>query len=129
MSLLRRTAVRRLLIGFLLVAALATGLWWNSNRPLNATEQNLVGVWETVDPAQTGTAIARLADRMSLSLYHQGEPGDWTWMPPHYEWVASARSFHARPPLAMPMPLSLDAWQYYAWRDFGVTMAAALVRS
>lgn len=113
MSLPRRTAVRRLLIGLLLVAALAGGLWWNASR-LNETEQELVGVWEIVD--QTAPqAFVFLPDHNQYVAALDLAGGPWKCTPEVMgSWDAISDSLVLRSPFRFPRTTSLKVWQLVA---------------
>src|SRR5688572_5763832 len=115
MPLPRRIAVRRLLIGLLLLAALAGGVWWNATR-LNETERKLVGVWVIVDETSPPTrpqAFVFLPNRNHYVANLDLTGGPWRCAPePMGKWDAVSETLVLRPLIRLPRSTSLSDWQF-----------------
>lgn len=108
---------RRLLIGLLLVLALAGGLWWNATR-LNETERKLVGVWVSRGSDLAGTATILLANRREFIAVKENE--EWVCdSEPIGKWEATPHSLVLYTHVPAPANWSLDEWLTQAqimWR-------------
>lgn len=112
MPLPRRTTVRRLLIGLLLVAALASGWLWNARRlnELSLSEKQLVGAWEEVRTEYGRLGVVLLADHQVFSVFSMA--GGWSCDPePRANWHVARDQLVFRPTPKRGKKTVLEQWQ------------------